>query len=784
MKAEPSEDRGHLGVGTLVAGMAALVFLAPFFAGEGSARLISLLIIGAGLAEVWHGFRRSTTAGQRAAWTGGAITIAMGLLVSNAAAMAATGIAILLAGWFAVDAGRYLVRGVRGEYAGAPAAWVLPLVGNLAAAALVVALRQYALNWTLALAGGLRIAGTAWNIVSSPVFTSSDTGGTVFASLRLPDEPEIAKVADRIADEEQARGPIDRAWIWSFIVTLFAIHLGRMGFDRSRLGISSPLVAVIGDMFMAAAIAYGVIVPLHVVFRRLTDGLARRAWRWCLTGTDTRWGRSSRWAVRAALERRLRFAVRLRNARYSAGAAFSRGLQVGLPFAAVIAAIVPVFGMSWFFDTENWAAGMWNSWAEARTDTWREAMVRATFEGENAKNPVDWYSVAPPGLDAGSDFSFLVIGDPGEGDASQYVLKDQVLAASARDETKFIVISSDVIYPTGAMKDYENKFWLPMKGAGKPVYAIPGNHDWYDALEGFAATFLQADAARVAMRARVASDNGLTTTTDARIEELIGRAAFYRKQYGVPTGFQRAPFFDVQTRDFALITVDTGVVRSVDPVQLRWLEAALEEARGKLIMVVLGHPFYAGGAYLGGDTESFTAIYDLLKQHDVAIVMAGDTHDFEYYAEARPDAGRPPVHHFVNGGGGAYLSFGTALAWPDSPATAGWAYYPRTDQVREKIGTNMTLPKLPLWWWTNRLDAWPFSVEWLSAAFDFNVAPFYQSFVEIRVEPSAGRVRVLPYGIAGRLRWQDLNTSADLLPPGATPSDFAEWSAAIPGGPR
>src|SRR5262249_16352002 len=71
-----------------------------------------------------------------------------------------------------------------------------------------------------------------------------------------------------------------------------------------------------------------------------------------------------------------------------------------------------------------------------------------------------------------------------------------------------------------------------------------------------------------------------------------------------------------------------------------------------------------------------------------------------------------------------------APAWPATPATTRWGFYPRVDQVRSKIGTNLTLPKLPLWWWTDKLAAWPFSVEWLSSAFDFNVAPFYQSFVE------------------------------------------------------
>ncbi len=88
--------------------------LSPTFASRGSASLVSLLLIVAGLLEIWHGFRRRSPAGQRAAWIGGAITIAMGVLVANAAALAATGIVVLLAGWFAVDAVRYVARGAAG----------------------------------------------------------------------------------------------------------------------------------------------------------------------------------------------------------------------------------------------------------------------------------------------------------------------------------------------------------------------------------------------------------------------------------------------------------------------------------------------------------------------------------------------------------------------------------------------------------------------------------------------------------------------------------------------
>jgi hypothetical protein len=163
----------------------------------------------------------------------------------------------------------------------------------------------------------------------------------------------------------------------------------------------------------------------------------------------------------------------------------------------------------------------------------------------------------------------------------------------------------------------------------------------------------------------------------------------------------------------------------------------------------------------------------------VAIVMAGDTHDLEYYAEQAEGSSRT-VHHFVNGGGGAYLSFGTALAWPARPASREWAFYPTTAQVRAKIEATTPWWKWPAWWWTTRFNAWPFSPEWLSAAFDVNAAPFFQSFVEIAVEPAAGRVRLMPHGVHGPLRWSDLQTSGTVRPAGVSADAPVEWVVGMP----
>jgi hypothetical protein len=122
------------------------------------------------------------------------------------------------------------------------------------------------------------------------------------------------------------------------------------------------------------------------------------------------------------------------------------------------------------------------------------------------------------------------------------------------------------------------------------------------------------------------------------------------------------------------------------------------------------------------------------------------------------------------------MSFGTALAWPSAPPTAQWAFYPDRAAVSRKIEAQTPWLKRPAWWWTNGVGAWPFSAEWMSAIFDYNTAPFFQSFIEVRVEPSAARVRLIPYGVHGRLRWRDFARSGNLPSAGVGPDDPVEWT--------
>jgi 3',5'-cyclic AMP phosphodiesterase CpdA len=754
----------HAIVPAMTVGLALMVLITPFFEGNDRGRLGGLLIVAA-LLEMTHGFRRLRSAERRAAWKSAAVSILLGLALYSAGWLAVKALRWFLATWFVLDGFRELTTWIsdrktnkndRGSLV-VSFAWFI-------SAAVIMWLGDEWLTGIIAATVALRIFNAARTmydatLLSPDLLTENDITSGLLA------DPIVRDLALTVVNEETSRAAADRSWILAFLMTLLAIHLGRMGLDRTSLGLVSPGFAVLGDAFVALLLAFTILIPSLLATGKVLQLVESRIWRWSLQEGHKLFA-VPRLVLRWLLMMRLRQAVRLRLARCSYAAALSRGLQMGLPLSAILAATTPVWGMSWYFDTENWAAGIWNSWAEQRTDDWRLAMAEALPQSTLADGQLP-LEVRPEGIVESEDFSFIIIGDPGEGDASQHSLRSQLLDVSRQPDVKFMVISSDVVYPSGAMKDYEARFWLPFMGVTKPVYAIPGNHDWYDALEGFAATFFEPDAARTAMKARVEADNHLTSTTDSHIEQLIAEATRLQDLYRVPVQRQKLPYFQFQTDRFALFAIDTGVARQIDPAQQSWLEGGLKAAAGKTKMVLLGHPFYAGGHDQTDGVENFEALKELLTKYEVDIIMGGDTHDLEYYLEHQRNSsgGARLVRHFVNGGGGAYLSFGTSLDWPKSPITDEWAIYPGRQQVVSKIDATAPFWKRPAWFWTRQFGGWPFSAEWLSAAFDSNQAPFFQSFLEIKVEPTQQRLRLIPWGVSGRLKYSDLQRSSSMSQP-------------------
>jgi uncharacterized membrane protein HdeD (DUF308 family) len=769
--------------GALLVALGLVAIVVPLGAGRWAISLLGLVAVVAGAVAIARTLRTPSGATTWTTYLTGVLLILGGLLLFARPVFVIGGLLAFVALLVAADGVSRIVSAVR-ERQG-PARWWTGLSGAINVGLALLLWRQETATATavLAVGVGIYILSAGWTALLAPDEGVEDVEVARAANehpderLGLPAHAEFGRLRAAAVEREHAALPLDAFWIVTLVLVFFAIHAGRLQASWTWLGLISPLVAVAGDVLSALLVAV-LLLPLWLGWRRLTRPIERRAWQHRLSGHAE--GGALGFGERAIdwwLDGRLRWGVRLRLARGSLRTALQQWLRAGLPIVAIVVAINPIWGFSWYFNTENWASAFWERVTEVRTDEWRQAMIAAV---ERVAVPAgvpreSLFEVRPAGVADARDWSFLVLGDPGEGDPSQASLRDRYLDLGRRPDVRFLVISSDVVYPDGAARDYEFNFYLPFKGFEKPIYAIPGNHDWFSALDGFAANLMEPVAARAAMDAREALTAVVTPPDRVGVESAVAEAARLRREYGVRTAEQRAPFFEIHGREFSLIAADTGILRQLDPAQAAWLESALERARGRFVMVILGHPLYAGGAYQGAD-EPFGAIHRLLRRHRVPVVMAGDTHDFEYYREGYDGPEGPRVmHHFVNGGGGAYLSIGTALDWPAAPAVRDWAFYPSTAAVRAKLDAETSGWKWPVWWWIRRFGGWPASVEALSGMFDFNRAPFFQSLVEVRVEGSARRVRLILHGVGGPLRWRDLQVGGAGRPDGAGPDDPVEW---------
>ena len=767
--------------GILLIVLGAIAIAAPVFSSVWGLPIVGAAIFLSGileLADAWY------SDSGRTHYSTGIFSVVAGALISFQSAFAFSGLMVATAIVLLLDGGTNVVRAVRGrreDGAAAPAYGIANRVWDFSngVANILLALLVWWLRDTIGAQGfgfflGLRMAASGWQTLAMRSPGEADE----FArpedehpnrALGLPPHPIIGFIHREAVAHARSRTPADFYWSVVFVVVFFAIHVGRLDAEWTWIGMLTPAAATLGDIVAALVLSVVVLVPLEMLWQRISRPIERAAWHRMLH--DRSPVSAQRWSERVVrwwAEHRLRRSVARDLENNTLPGAVRQLIRAGLPITAVLIAVHPIWGFSWYFNSENWATAAWQKIAETRVDTWREAMIDAAVAARGAASPAapGVFDVSVAGT-RDADFSFLVIGDPGEGDPSQHALRDQLLLSARQDAVKFIVIASDVVYPVGAMKDYEPNFYLPLMGVEKPVLAVPGNHDWFNALDGFAANLMHPDTARAAIAARVSADLSLSSTTPDRIDRLIASAARLRALYRVQAGLQHGPLFELHGGGFSLIAIDTGIERRIDGKQLLWLKAALERAEGNFTMAILGHPFHAAGRSQIGD-GAFKEVHDLLNSHGVRVMMAGDTHDFEYYRTDR-------THHFVNGGGGAYLSIGTALDWPEQSEFGDYAFYPRTDALSKKLDEETPFWKRPAWWWVHRYGAWPFSAEALSAVFDFNRAPFFQSFVEVRVERSRNRVVIAVVGVDGPLRWRDLQIGGAVMPPGRSLDDPVEF---------
>ena len=283
--------------------------------------------------------------------------------------------------------------------------------------------------------------------------------------------------------------------------------------------------------------------------------------------------------------------------------------------------------------------------------------------------------------------SFIVLGDPGEQDASQYVVVPALEdAVRTNPDIGLMVVCSDVIYPSGDVNDYVDGFYVPFQNLRDlPIYGLPGNHDWYDGLAGFMWNFCDQDplpkssygvtgTPKLEWLGRLfwRRPSHRTTTEGLEARRRIHRVAATQtidRRRGVPSSIdlasaepipplQVAPYFAIATKHLLLVCIDTGIDGTIDRRQGEWLVAVSNLPGRKLLLT--GKPLLVdqeveacaiGGGPVADGAASFASVLEVVQHAPYGYVasLGGDIHNYQLYA-----TGTQP--HIVSGGGGAFMS--------------------------------------------------------------------------------------------------------------------------------
>jgi hypothetical protein len=395
---------------------------------------------------------------------------------------------------------------------------------------------------------------------------------------------------------------------------------------------------------------------------------------------------------------------------------------------------------------------------------------------------------------------FLVLGDPGEGDRSQWALVPPLLKQGK--DTQFMVICSDVVYPAGDVNEYLQKFYIPYRRYQRPIYAVPGNHDWDDGdLNGFMVHFCGAEPSSEPPPWSNWVLRHLWRRPAKADPTLLERCRNIRLRHNTHEPDSRleqpSPYFAIDTGPLRIVGIDTGITGKLDYEQGEWLRR-VSSSSPKPKVLLTGKPIYVDNQYYPGCIEgSRSKVDDIVRasEHNYVAAIGGDTHNYQRYPVR---VGNRTIQYMVSGGGGAYMSdthripkvdingvneehfrcyplrgdslsiysrildrrffFGLGLVYiPPGEAAAlmgqrlGIDPTRLTDRYRKPRRRKALAAKLPFLRTPNgfggRRVLAPFFYPFFAEVFDWDEPPFFKNF--LRLEATKSKLTITCYGVTG-----------------------------------
>jgi len=321
---------------------------------------------------------------------------------------------------------------------------------------------------------------------------------------------------------------------------------------------------------------------------------------------------------------------------------------------------------------------------------------------------------------AEGEFWLDFLADTGDGWDSTFAMAQLVTQAALTPRGahgplprgRILLLGGDQVYPTASRAEYDDRFLGPFDEAFETapaeakanmpdLFAIPGNHDWYDGLRAFFDIFC---------RRRVAMEGSFGINRPGR--KVAGRQTHQSRSY----------FALKLPGNWWVWGTDSQLEGYIDQPQIDYFQyiASRWMAPGSNVILCVGQPNWA---YVDEDDpakqfETFSYLERLagiareplskeerergddpnskpLKGHRLKVVLTGDSHHYARFTEARDDAS-PPIHYITCGGGGAFLHpthqlrdkiFEWEYPPPGDPRRRDAKNkYPRAFRIADKVG--------------------------------------------------------------------------------------------------
>ena len=256
------------------------------------------------------------------------------------------------------------------------------------------------------------------------------------------------------------------------------------------------------------------------------------------------------------------------------------------------------------------------------------------------------------------DFWFDFTADVGDGFDPAYAVA-RCLAQDklqVEDETlprgRFLIIGGDLVYPNPSTQNYEDRFVVPLREASRGIaegdvdnsdsvvpfadlYAIPGNHDWYDGLQAF----MNLISAARFDRAKEADKKG----------QVIG---------GWQTRQRRSYFMLRLPGDWWVIGADDQFGNYLDRAQTEYFSLMADrhlKAGQKIILCTATPSWVLSNHYKKPRMmANLRTLHDLLTKNgaEIDLLISGDQHHYLRY-DGVENYNQPTL--ITAGGGGAFM---------------------------------------------------------------------------------------------------------------------------------